>query len=274
MKRNINMTKIAGIVAPFLLLLTLSCEKDKLITYEERDQVYFQYADLKKNIEDSTSVCLGYDEIPKADSTIRIKVMIMGKIANIDRPVHFALVDSLSTGKPDEDIELLYDQSYIAAGSIDGWVCVKIKNTPKLADSVMVVTLCTMPNDYFDTDYEQLRYRKEVGSKRANRYRIYFDAKNEMPILWSAMLTKFTVAFGNYSRVKFEFMCETLELKREYFIYDPDTENAKEVYKLRFRPYERTWPMILNRRLNQYELEHGKRLTDEKGNEVKFNGLF
>lgn len=275
MKARISAT---GIVIALLVIFVTACDHDKLETYSGKEQVYFSFADEAGtyNVIDSVIIRFGYDEIPKTDSTIAVRTKIMGLVRDYERPVNFTLVDSLSTVKLGEDVELLFDRSCIQANSIYGSVYVKLINTDKLTDSTLVAAIRTMPNDYFFADYDLTRHGSinDDGRIKGNVYKIYFDAKNEMPNLWVDMITRFTTVFGDYSLVKLEFICEALEIGREYFTYDPETETAQDVFNARIGSYSIAWGLILNRRLKQYEDEHGERLKDEHGNEVIIPGPF
>lgn len=261
--------KAAGLVIATLCLI-VSCTKEDVMTYEGKEQIYFRFASQRYETDrvDSMYTCLGYDNPVKTDSTIAIRIMTMGATVDFDRPVNAVLVDSLSTATS-EDIEVLFDRSFITAGSVYGYLRLKIKNSAKLTNTTYVAVIQTVANEYFYSDYVQIRNETNPGRKQANRFWVYFDAKNEMPNLWAAELSKFNGWLGEYSRVKFEFVCETLGLTREYFSYDPETENSTAIYTARFGTYTMAWLIAINRRLNQYEEEHGERLKDEHGNEVK-----
>ena len=251
-----------------------SCEKETK-DFDGKDHVYFEYAKYDGNFEryvvDSVVVKMGYDLIPKADSTIRIPVTVTGSPKEGIRPVNFVLVESLSTAKLGEDIELLYEPSYIRENSIYGYIYIKLKNTEKAKETSLFAAIQTVPNEFFSTDITEIVSKNVTKQNmRANIFRIYFDAKNEMPNLWAVEEARFRTYVGAYSRVKLEFMCEILGLDFEYFTYNSEEENSLDVFNKRIAPFRMVWTSILNRSLNEYRAKYGYPLVDENGIEIAF----
>ena len=257
----------------FIVSLFFSCEKETK-DFDGREQVYFQFArhdGESRSIMDSTFVKFGYDIVQKTDSTIRVAVTIVGAISESPRAVNFILVDSLSTAKLGEDIELMYETSYIAENSINGYVYVKLKNTDKIKDASLLATIQVAENEFFSADIDLIVSTAESKQHmKANRYRIFFDAQSEMPNLWAVEEARFRSYLGVYSRVKLEFMCEILGLDYAYFTYDPGEENSLDVFNRRIVPFRMVWTSILNRGLNEYRAKHGYPLRDENGLEIAF----
>ena len=269
------MKTLKHIIFSFIIVsFFFSCEKETK-DFDGKDQVYFQFAkydgNSDPNVVDSVVIKLGYDLIPKADSTIRIPVTITGIASESPRPVNFVLVDSLSTAKLGEDIELMYEPSYIVENSINGRIYVKLKNSERAKTTSLYAVIQTAPNEFFSADINKIVTKNVLKQHmKANRYRIYFDAKNEMPNLWAAEEARFRTYVGAYSRVKLEFMCEILGLDYAYFTYNPGEENSLDVFNRRIVPFRMVWTSILNRGLNEYRAKHGYPLVDENGLEVAF----
>lgn len=277
------MKKIQIYFLTIFILFGASCEHDKLDTYSDlTDDIYFEYAFHPlstggvKYDEDSTTVRFGYDTPMKSDSTIKIKMRLLGDVVDYDRPINFTLEESESV-KLGRDVELLHDQSCLKADSIYGYIYIKIKNNGNLGDTTLLAKLRTMPNEHFRAEYDEVYKNKDnnkEGKIKSNTYRVFYTAKNSMPLLWAASELRFRNVFGTYSDVKFDFIIKTLRLDYSLFVYNPETEVANEVFAARF-PISKTngWKLLLRIALEQYEEEHGEALKDENGKYVEIGGF-
>lgn len=260
-----NITLIAGFIFT-------SCDYSDLDTYSGRNDIHFETGvDLNANEEKSKIHHLGYDKI--IDSTITIKTIIIGDIKNYDRPINFGLVDSLSTGKVGEDVEFLYDRSFVKANSHEGEITVKLLETERSNASKIKLTFKILPNEHFTAEYTGIANINTAKTGiNYNISELYFDSNHDMPILWVDAEDYFKKMFGQFSKVKYKFILETLRFSEDLFYYDPEVEDdPTELAKSRF-PQQASfaWLMLLNRTLKEYEDEHGEKLKDENGLEVKF----
>ncbi|MBK5720353.1 DUF4843 domain-containing protein [Dysgonomonas sp. Marseille-P4677] len=265
----------------------ISCENSELESYSGKDDVFFEYSLSKSSsfdngqgrteVIDSVSIRFGYDNPVKKDSIIKIKMRLLGTYVNYNRPINFVL-DTSSTAKLGEDIELLHDMSYMDANSRDGYIFVKLINTEKIKERAITAVIKTAPNDHFLANYDKIeeasKYNVEDKMK-SNIFRIFYDAKNGMPILWAAREGDFKRAFGTYSIVKFNFICDVLDLNYEYFTYNPSAgEVASAIFSQRF-PLALTngWKLILEEALQKYKDENGEALKDENGEYIIIGGF-
>lgn len=261
-------------IAGALLLLMPSCSEDKLSLYEDVDRVFFAWAapDLgSARNENSGKVDLGYDNPVKSDSIIKIKVRLMGKISAIDRPVTAELVQTESTAIYGEDIEFL--PSVMPADSVNGYLLVKVKNSDKLTKLTLLARIHLTPNEYFHTDMDAFKTRYEIMN--GLEFNLRFDSKTEIPNLWadSPDIVRY---FGTWSRVKEAMIYDVLGLTRDFFMYNPSTEDAITVTRSRITS-ELALGMCssINRYLEAYKKTHnGETLKDENGNDVKIGVSF
>ncbi|MFT4223207.1 DUF4843 domain-containing protein [Dysgonomonas sp.] len=262
----------AALLICLLATLMSSCAYDSLPVYEDVDRVYFLWARINPTqsttaSSDKVEVNLGYDNPVKSDSTISISVSLMGRVSDKDRPVNAELIKTESSAVQGQDIEFL--PSFIPAGQETGKLRVRINNTKKLESTVLMARIRLIPNEYFHVDFTEVGFLQK--EKSALEYNIYFDAIAEAPNLWrgetGVMLNQY---FGSYSNAKFQLICDVLGITRDFFMYDPETESAMDVLNARI-PSELSYGMIaqINRYLDQYEKEHGKKPTDENGVEIK-----
>lgn len=267
------MSKISNIILSITTIAGLfltSCDQSELDTYSGRNDIYFKTGTTANaDKEDKISILhLGYDN--KKDSIITIETIIIGDVTDYDRPINFGIVDSLSTAKLGKDVELLYDKSYVKANSNSGQISVRLIETPESDKSKIKLTFKLLPNEYFLAQYVyDSNTNKDINW---NLSQLYFDSSNDMPILWADAQSYFNRLFGQFSKVKYKFICETLNFPEELFSYDPAVEkNPRELAEARFPSLASfSWIMLLNRSLKDYETAHGEKLKDENGALVTF----
>jgi hypothetical protein len=279
------MKKILLVAMIFAGALT-SCNYDTLPTYNDVDRVYFDYAswisqDLSKQGYSSTTpnqvkILFGYDKVSKVDSTIAIKVRLMGNPVAEDRPIAAELIATESSAAAGTDIEIL--PSVIPANEVVGSLYIKLKNTEKIKTTTLLARIRLVPNDYFHVDYTYSQ--TSASSRTSTEFDIYFDAKKEAPGLWvyTASTPNLNTYFGTYSSVKLDAICAATGYTREDFEYD--TEAAEE-YESGVQAYvkkelDTRFPstlgfgliLQLNYYLVAYKAANGVDLVDENGNIV------
>jgi len=255
-----------------IVLFAVSCANDKLPTYKDVDRIYFKWAETLPTSADGApqiKINLGYDIPMKDDSIINVKVNMMGRLSDIDRPVSVALIPTESSAILGEDIEIL--PSVIPANLDEGVVRIRLINSEKIATNTVMARIRLVPNDYFHVDFTQSLGSQ--GGRNALEYDIFFDAKTDMPNLWAdpTVGVRLTAYFGKYSNAKLTLICEACGVTRDFFMYDPATEVALDVLNARI-PMQVTYGMIsqVNRYLNAYKLAHdGQPMLDEFGDEMK-----
>lgn len=115
----------------FLLVVVLSflgCEKE-MMDYEGKDGVYFSVQEAPPSLYGDPEIWSHMDTtlIPfslllENDSTVRLKVRVMGDVVNYDRYFTVSVVDSLTTALVNEDYAPLEERYVITAGERDGFV--------------------------------------------------------------------------------------------------------------------------------------------------------
>ncbi|MDR3338499.1 MAG: DUF4843 domain-containing protein [Candidatus Symbiothrix sp.] len=265
------MKKYIQFVLLSMTLFVCSCEYEGLPTYSGNDEIYFRYASefYSFDVIDSVYIHFGYDVKIKEDSIRRIPVRVMGNLADYDRPVKFILVDTSSTAKESADIELLQESSFIPAGKRDGYIVVKLKNTPNLDGKVLKASLRLVENEYFKTNYTTTRHVliNDAGKIISTEYRVLFDNASGIPNLWAFYeASRFRPYLGIFTEKKFRLICELCSLDRPYFSYDPQVETASAAYNLKF-PIQ-IFIMIcrsLNIYLASYLETYGEPLLEDDG---------
>ena len=178
----------------FLLVVVLSflgCEKE-MMDYEGKDGVYFSVQEAPPSLYGDPEIWAHMDTtlIPfslllENDSTVRLKVRVMGDVVNYDRYFTVSVVDSLTTALVNEDYAPLEERYMIAAGERDGFVEFTGFRQAKMLDSTYYVTLQLMENEYFSLpmDVETLGKQglherdTECCSSRGGTFRRGFHAE-------------------------------------------------------------------------------------------------
>jgi hypothetical protein len=245
-------------------LTIASCQQESLPKYDDVDRVYFEWAKSPLG-SNRTQVNLGYDDPIKSDSTIAVSVVVIGKLSDEDRPVTAEFIRSESSAVVGTDIEIM--PSFIPAGEPKGVLRIKVKYSEKLDSLTVTARLRLTPNSHFHVDYIKA---EGYGDRNGTEFNVSFDAKVDMPNLWSNPESgvRLVSYFGPYSKVKLELLCEVFGITRDFFMYDPATENALEVLTARMGASGAiALGMIaqVNRYLKAYEAEHGEPMKDENG---------
>lgn len=261
------------LLAIILGIAFISCEHDKLDTYHGQNYIYFAYAgtETPSNLIDSTVIRFGYDFEPKADSILSLKVKVMGKAVKYDRTVNYILVDTLSNAQLGTDLDFL--SGIVPADSVNGYIKVKLHNKDILKDKTLHVGIRLVSNEHFSADFDKslISHIDQEGWHKGTTFRIFFDAKSEMPNLWADYPSAFANFLGEFSRRKLQFICETVEVEKSFFEYDPTIETAKEAYDARFSVVANVWNRRLKKALEQYKEENnGNALLDENDKEITF----
>jgi hypothetical protein len=257
-----------------LALIFCACDHETLPTYSGQNEIYFRYAGEAEaiNVVDSALIRFGYDTKIKDDSIVSIKVRVMGDVVDYDRPVNFILVDTSSTAKLESDIDLLLDQSFVPAGKIDGQIVVKLKNTSNLDHKYLKAGLRLVENVHFKVNYKKTLHSaiNNAGKIVATEYRVIFDNASEMPNLWAFYESRFLMFFGTYTDKKFRLLCETGGFDRDYFSYDPATQNPSTVFNDRFPISIVSMACrLMNRYFIEYEATHGELLLEDNGEKME-----
>lgn len=182
----------------FLLVVVLSflgCEKE-MMDYEGKDGVYFSVQEVPPSLYGNPEIWAHMDTtlIPfslllENDSTVRLKVRVMGDVVNYDRYFTVSVVDSLTTALVNEDYAPLEERYVITAGERDGFVEFTGFRQAKMLDSTYYVTLQLMENEYFSLPMDVWRplenkdYTKEI--QNVVRHVVGLSDEVFMPKAWT-----------------------------------------------------------------------------------------
>ena len=253
----------------FLLSVVLSflgCEKE-MMDYEGKDGIYFSVQEVPPSQYGNPEIWAHVDTtlIPfslllENDSTVRLKVRVMGKVVNYDRYFTLSVVDTSTTATEGEDYAPLEKQYVIPSGERDGFVEFTGFRQEKMLDSTYYVTLQLVENEYFSLPMDIWRpleyedYTKE--NQNAIRHVVGLTDEVFQPKAWTLNY------LGPYSKKKMKLLCEMFGLQMA------DFDNVRDMDMER----QRTYAQGLDRYLQEMEAK-GETVyedyLDKDGNPVK-----
>ncbi len=249
-----------------VILSFLGCEKE-MMDYEGKDGVYFSVQQIPPSLYGNPEIWAHLDTtlIPfslllENDSTVRLKVRVMGQVVDYDRYFTVSVVDTLTTATEGVDYAPLEKQYMISAGERDGYVEFTGFRQAKMLDSTYYVTLQLEENEYFSLPMDVWRpleskdYTKTI--RDVIRHVVGLSDEVFQPKAWTPNY------FGPYSKKKIKLLCEMFGLQMS------DFDNVIEMDMER----QRTYAQGLDKYLKEMEAKGETVYEDEKdkdGNPVK-----
>ncbi len=174
-----------------------ACKKEKLLTYDAPDSIYFQLMHITTQI-DSTSLSFAYSPASVQDSTIMIPVAVTGVAAKTDREYSVA-VDPASTAKQGTHY-VLPSKFVLPAGVLIDSFPVKFTRTTDLQDTTLKLVLDLKQNVSFHTDIPIF-----IGSDTVNALSVTISVSDIMVPgpYWTSI---FNAYFGSFSVKKVKLL--------------------------------------------------------------------
>ena len=249
-----------------VILAFFGCEKE-MMDYEGKDGIYFcvqevppsQYGNPEIWAHIDTTL-LPFSLLLENDTTVNLKVRVMGPVTGNDRYFTVIVIDSLTTATVGEDFSPLEKQYVIPAGERDGFVKFTGFRQEKMLDSTYYVTLQLVENEYFSLPMDIWRplEHKDYTRESQNVIRHVVGLTDEVfqPKAWT------TNYFGPYSKKKMVLLCEMFGLKMA------DFDNVRDMDMERQRVYAQGLDKYLKEMDAKGETIYEDQL-DKDGNPVK-----
>ncbi len=143
-----NKLKYIGLFIGSLYAL-VSCKKDKLLTYNTKDNIYFNWGGAAAQVRyDSVSISFAFSPSTVQDSTILVPVSVTGVAANTDR--EFSV--SVDTASTETAADYVLPETFIMpAGKVVDSMPVKLLRTADILDITKTLVLNLNANDNFNT---------------------------------------------------------------------------------------------------------------------------
>lgn len=147
---KLNYIKILIVI---FLFVGSSCKKETLLTYNAKDNIYFNWISTGGVGSDSVSLTFGYSPLSVTDSTVFVPVQITGSASNVDRE-YSVTVDTSTTMLP---TQYVLPQKYVLrAGMLKDTIPVKILRNANLLASTLKLVLNLNPTNSFETAIQTL----------------------------------------------------------------------------------------------------------------------
>ena len=184
------MKQLKYIFFPGLLFIVASCRKEKLLTYDIKDNIYFNYIQSGAIRLDSLDVTFAYSPQSVQDSTILIPVQTTGTPNAQDRE-YLITVDPLSTATA-ADHYVLPQKFIMHAGKLVDSFPIKLLRAKDLQDTVKNIILDLHANSNFNTDIRHW----VLGGDTFNILKFNVSDILQAGPYWTSL---FATYFGNFS---------------------------------------------------------------------------
>lgn len=251
-----------------------SCEKD-MDDYNGQDGLYFdvQYTNVSWNTNPEKWAhqfysLVRFSAMPEGDndSTLTLKVNVVGPVRDYDRPFNVTVVADSTNAIPDVEYKDLSTTCVVKAGETCGYVTVTVMRSERMENENVQLQIGLHPNEYFTLPYTHIetlpgRYAELITDYSSNMdpriHNIFITDIMIQPKYFSAFY------FGEFSREKMELMLE-LYPDASYNDYD----------------YKETMPTvkqnIISEALANYLMENfkaGNPITDPDGTMMYCKGI-
>lgn len=204
----------------FILSLTLlwRCEKE-MMDYEGKSGIYFavqtippsQYGDPELFAYTDTTL-LPFSVLLTDDTTVNIKVRVMGDIVDYDRPFTIHVVDTATDAVSGEDFDALKSQYVIKAGERETFIPITGHRQVKMLDTTYYLTLELEENEYFSLPLKSWRPLEQDYTDKNKvidvvRHVIGFSDGAYQPKAWTFNY------LGKCTRKKMNLLCSMFGLK-------------------------------------------------------------
>ncbi|QHS59342.1 DUF4843 domain-containing protein [Chitinophaga agri] len=202
-------------IAALLLLAIVSCKKETIDFYSGESLLYFDnsinYGN-QRNTQRIDTALFTFSLAPETvlDSTLNVRVSVMGRQADHDRRFAVKVIDSLTTAVAGVHYEPLQNEYIVPANKSVVYIPVRFHRTKEMASEQYRLQLQIQPNQEFDTTLTQPRTKDSVVATAT--LTLFIDDQIAKPARW------LDGYLGTFSRKKILLICEQLQMTVNDFI--------------------------------------------------------
>ena len=207
----------------FLLALSVSCQKDEIMTFNLEDTgIYFQNGGQTRlyiNSEsyyDSIDFSFGVASEHVKDTIIYAKLKTMGKVKEYDRPVKMSIDATHTTAEEGKHFTLDLSKAIIPAGSNSMEFPITLHRASDLMNNKVQLMLKLEDNEHFKiifTEQKNTNVHADEGAQiMADRFKIIISEIYTQPGYWSVFGNDY---FGAWSVDKYKFINNYLNIPIE-----------------------------------------------------------
>lgn len=218
---------IAPILYSAIATTLISCEKD-LIEYQGKEGVYFAVQHGAWNGTENNWPFQPYSNVKFAsvqgsDTTIRLKVRLIGPMYTYDRPFGVTIDPDSTTAELDKHYRAIPNQFVIPANSSEAFIPVTVIRTPDLKSNAKTIGLRLLASEQLALAFPEWDaipgYTQSpdpiVQEFDASLHKVIIDDLLPKPEVWSGSVAANNLEAGNwgeYSEKKILLICEVMGL--------------------------------------------------------------
>lgn len=196
-----------------LLALSVSCQKDEIMTFDLEDAgIFFQSGGQHRrtiNSEeyyDSIDFSFGVVLESVKDTVVYAKLKTMGKVRDYDRPVKMTIDAANTTAEEGKHYTVDFSKAVIPAGSSEMKFPVTLHRSGESMSEKVALMLKLEDNEHFKiifTEQKNTNVHADKGSQiMADRFKIIISEVYTQPIYWMLIGTQY---FGPWSVDKYKY---------------------------------------------------------------------
>jgi hypothetical protein len=196
-------------IAAALLLALTGCKKETIEFYSGASVLYFDNAinyGNQRNTQrvDTTLFTFSLADATLVDSTLNVRVNLMGKQADHDRSFNVKVIDSLTTAVAGLHYDAMQPSYTLPANTSVMYIPVRFHRTPDMASKQFLLQFQLQPNQEFDTTLTQPQTKDSLVSTAT--LTLFIDDQIARPTRW------LDIYLGTFSRKKILLICEQLNM--------------------------------------------------------------
>lgn len=240
----------------FLLVLCIvsSCKKEKLMTYNTEDNIYFKYT-VTGNFIDTANFSFGYAPLSVQDSVFRIPVFVTGAPSDHDRVYNVTAVADSTTAIAGTNY-ILPSPAIFRAGHVIDTLTVKFLRAANLQQGVRKLYLRLEPSDELKTGITSFA-TNVVGELNILNFRFNITDNIGPGSYWTGVFQPY---FGTFSVKKVRLINSIAGMPLDYYTTGWLTD-------LNLSARATTWAIFMTRYLAD-EKAAGNTILDEDGTEM------
>jgi len=219
-----------------VLLLSQACKKESLMTYNAKDNIYFNFTTGTDPIRysDSTIITFAFGDPNLRDTTVLIPVVVTGSVADHDR-TYAVTVDPGSTAVASTDYTLP-SAFTVKAGKTTDTIAVKFNRTPALKDTFHILKLRLKATGDFQTQikyrsgsYYDVSYIASTDTISTQTFKLIVSDRLEAGPYWD----QYNFYFGDFSEKKVRLMNQLVGMPLDFWsidLYSTQRQQANAIY--------------------------------------------
>lgn len=231
-----------------------SCKKEKLMTYDTEDNIYFKYT-VTNNFIDTANFSFGYAPLSVQDSVFRIPVFVTGPPSDHDRVYNVVAVADSSTAIAGTNY-ILPSPAIVRAGRVTDTLVIKFLRAANLQQGPRKLRIRLEPSEELKTGITSFA-TNVVGELNILNFRFNISDEIGPGNYWTGI---FQTYFGNFSVKKIRLINTVAGMPLDYYTSGWLTD-------LNLSARATTWAIFMTRYLADQKAA-GNTILDEDGSEM------